>query len=74
MNIPTHTSNVTKSINFLISISYQVSNNIFQLLHCNIVDEIELSLLANNQIHGRNARSNIQRSILRLFLSIDVFD
>ena len=39
---------------------------IFQLLHSNIDEEIELSLLINNQIHSQNTRTNNQMSILRL--------
>ena len=40
----------------------QVSNYIFQLLHSNIDEEIESSLLINNQIHSHNARTNNQMS------------
>ena len=36
---PTHTLNVVKSLNFLISRVSQVSNYIFQLLHFNIDEE-----------------------------------
>ena len=43
----------------------QVSNYIFQLLHSNIDEEIESSLLINNQIHSHNTRTNNQMSILR---------
>ena len=35
----------------------QVSNNIFQVLHSNIDEEIESSLLINNQIHSHNTRT-----------------
>ena len=44
----------------------QVSNYIFQLLHSNIDEEIESSLLTNNQIHSHNTRTNNQMSILRV--------
>ena len=66
MKIPTHTSNVTKYSNFLISISYQVSNNILQVLHSNIDEEIMSSLLINNKIHSHNTKTNYQMSILRV--------
>ena len=66
MNIPTHTSNVTRYSNFLISIMLQVSNYIFQVLHSNIDKEIESSLLFNNQIHSHNTRTSNQMSILLL--------
>ena len=67
MNIPTHTSNVTKYSDFLISIyKLQVSNYIFQLLHSNIDEEIESSLCINNQIPSHNTRTNNQMSILRV--------
>ena len=65
MNIQTHTSNVTKYSNFLIS-KLQVSNYVFQVLHSNIDEEIKSSLLINNQIHSHNTRTNNQMSILRL--------
>ena len=42
----------------------QVSNYIFQLLHSNIDEEIESSLLINNQIRSHNTRTNNQMSIL----------
>ena len=60
MNILTHTSNVTKSLNL------QALNNAFKLLHFNVGEEIESRLLVNNQIHGHNTRSNNQMSILRV--------
>ena len=44
----------------------QVSNYIFQVLHYNIDEEIESSLLVNNQIHSHNTRTNNQMSILRV--------
>ena len=44
----------------------QVSNYIFQVLHSNIDEEIESSLLINNQIHSQNSRTNNQMSILRV--------
>ena len=53
MNIPTHTSDVIKFLNFL-----QVSNYIFQLLHSNTDEEIESSLFVINQIYSHNTRSN----------------
>ena len=34
----------------------QVSNYIFQLVHSKIDEEIESSLLVNNQIHSHNTR------------------
>ena len=49
----------------------QVSNYIFQLSHSNINEEIESSLLINNQIHSHNTNTNNQMSILcmnRFFL------
>ena len=70
MDIPTDTSNhlnVTKYSNFLIGISQlQVSNYIFQLLHFNIDEEVESSLLIKNQIHSHNTRTNNQMSILSM--------
>ena len=42
----------------------QVPKYIFLLLHSNIDEEIELSLLINNQIHSDNTRTNNQMSIL----------
>ena len=44
----------------------QVSNYIFQVLHSDIDEEIESSLLINNQIHSHNTRTNNQMSILRV--------
>ena len=44
----------------------QVSNYIFQLLHSNIDEEIESSLLINNQTHSHDTRANNQMSILRV--------
>ena len=44
----------------------QVSNYIFQLLHSNIDEEIESSLLISNQTHSHNTRTNNQMSILRV--------
>ena len=44
----------------------QVSNYIFQVLHSNIDEEIESSLLIHNQIHSHNTRINNQMSILRV--------
>ena len=44
----------------------QVSNYIFQLLRSNIDEEIESGLLVNNQIHSHSARTNNQKSILRV--------
>ena len=66
MNIPTHTSNVTKYSNFLISISFKFRTIFFQLLHSNIDEEIESSLLINNQIDSHNTRPKNQMSILRV--------
>ena len=65
MNVPKHTSNVTIYSNFQI-IKLQVSNYIFQVLNSNIDEEIESSLLINNQIHSHNTRTNNQVSILRV--------
>ena len=42
----------------------QVSNYIYQLLHFNIDEEMESSLLINNQIHSHNTMTNNQMSIL----------
>ena len=42
----------------------QVSTYIFQLSHSNINEEIESSLLINNQIHNHNTNTNYQMSIL----------
>ena len=36
----------------------QVSNYIFQVLHSNIDEEIESSLLINNHIYSHNTRTN----------------
>ena len=44
----------------------QVSNYIFQVLHSNIDEKIESSLLTNNQIHSYSTRTNNQMSILRV--------
>ena len=44
----------------------QVSNYIFQLLYSNIDEEIESSLLINNQIHSHNTRTINHMSILRV--------
>ena len=44
----------------------QVSNYIFHLLHSNIDEEIDSSLLINNKIHSHNIRTNNHMSILRL--------
>ena len=68
LNIQTHTSNVIKSLNSycLISIRVKFRTTFFQLLHSNIDEEIESSLLVNNQIHSHNTRINNQMSILRV--------
>ena len=42
----------------------QVSNYVFQVLHSNIDEETESSLLINNQTHSHNTRTNYQMSIL----------
>ena len=47
----------------------QVSNNIFQVLHSNVDEKIESSLLTNNQIHSYSTRTNNQMSILRVHRS-----
>ena len=47
----------------------QIFNYIFQLLHSNIDEEIESSLLINNQIHSHNTRTNNQMSILPVNIS-----
>ena len=44
----------------------QVSNYIFQVLHSNIDEEIESSLLINSQILSHNTWTNNQMSILRV--------
>ena len=44
----------------------QVSNNVFQVLHSNINEEIKSSLLINNQIHSHNTRTNNLMSSLRV--------
>ena len=41
----------------------QVSNYTFQLLHSNIYEEIESSLLINNQTHSHDTRANNQLSM-----------
>ena len=66
MNIPMHTSNVTKYSNFLISISFKFRTIFLKWLHSNIDEEIESSLLTNNHVHSHNTRTNNQMSILRL--------
>ena len=67
MNIPTHTSNVTKYLNFLISISFKFRTIFFNYyIHSNIDEAIESSLLINNQIHSHNIRTNNYMSILRV--------
>ena len=65
MNITTPTSNVTKSKNFLISISIKFRTTFFNY-YSNIDEEIESSLLVNDQIHSHNTRSNNHMSILRV--------
>ena len=47
----------------------QVYNYVFQVLHSNIDEEMESSLLINNQIHSHNTRTNNQMSILRMNIS-----
>ena len=67
MNIPTHTSNVTKYSNFLISRSFKFRTIFFKYYTpINIDEEMESSYLINNQIHSHNARTNNQVSILRV--------
>ena len=44
----------------------QASNYIFQVLHSNIDEEMESSLLINNQIHSNNTTTNNHMSILRV--------
>ena len=58
-----------KILNFFDKYKLQVSNYIFQVLHSNINEEIESSLLFNNQIHSpnhgcHNTRTNNQMNIL----------
>ena len=69
MNIPMHTSNVIKSSNFLICISFNFRTIHFLIIHSNIYEKIDSNLLINNQIQSHDimkARSNNQLSILRL--------
>ena len=54
----------SKIIKFSDQCKLQVSNYIFQLLHSNIDEETQSSLLINNQIHSHNTRTNNQMSIL----------
>ena len=44
--------------NFLMSISFKFRTTFFQLLHCNIDEEIESRLVVHNQIHSINKRAN----------------
>ena len=53
-----------KILKFSDQYKLQVSNYIFQVLHSNIVEELESCLLINNQILSNNARTNNQMSIL----------
>ena len=55
MNIPTHTSNVTKILKLSDQYKLQVSNYIFQLLHSNIDEEIESSLLIKGSVECKLA-------------------
>ena len=67
MNIATHTSNVTKYSNFLISISFKFRTIFFNYYtSSNIDEEIKSSLLINNQILGYNMSAKNQMSILRV--------
>ena len=54
-----------KILNLSDQYKLQVSNYMFQVLHSNIDEEIESSLLINNQIHIHNTRTNNQMTILR---------
>ena len=67
MNIYTNTY-FKCNIIFKLSDKYnqQVSNYIFQLLHFNIDEKIESSLLVKNQIQSHCIRSTNQMSILRV--------
>ena len=65
MNIPTHTSNVIRSSNLLISTICKIRID-FQLLYLCIDEEIESYLPINHQIHNHDTRSNNQMRILRV--------
>ena len=58
-----HTTTLSENLLSAIVTHYKST---FQLLHSNIDEEIELSLLINNQIHSHNTRTNYQMSILRM--------
>ena len=65
MNMPTNPSNVKKSSNFPISITFKFRTIYsFQLLHFNIDETIEPNLLVNTEIHSHDTRSNKQITIL----------
>ena len=63
MNIPMHTSNVTRYSNFPISMSFEFQT-IFFKYYTPILMKKQSSLLINNQIHSHNTRTNNQMSIL----------
>ena len=54
MKLSMHTSKYNKILKLSDQYKLQVSNYIFQLLHSNIEQEIESSLLINDQIHSHN--------------------
>ena len=55
MNIPTYTSNVIKSLNFMISIILKFRTTFFQLFHFNIdEDKRVVFTFFNNEIHSSN--------------------
>ena len=66
MNIATHTSNVTKYSNFLISISLKLRTMFSKYYTQILIKKIKSSLRINNQIHSHNTSTNNQMSILRL--------
>ena len=62
MNIPTHTSNVTRYSNFLISVSFKFRIVFFKYN----TPILKLKQSINNQIHSHSTRTNNQMSILRV--------
>ena len=67
MNIQTHTSNVIKSVNFSIRISFKFRTTFFNYYTPILLEkQSRVYLHVDNQIHSRNTRSNNHMSILRV--------
>ena len=65
MHIPTHTPNVIKYSNFLISISFNFRTIFFNYLTPILIKK-QSRVYLFNQIHSHNTRTNNQMSILRV--------